>query len=352
MVKIQKLNESIMDHHMKMDKLTYEESLTSTIVDEGIRKVEKFYEDYISLNEASLQSLHLLLLNKTFYIVQQISNDLMLINPNRIIKKRRKQNNTHQKVKSRMNKIPKYWLKNVNLLNQYNILQLELYQYTLELRDDMHGLVTGVKEKIENLVLKHFINAVRLFASFESKSSDIKKISGYLTVEQFEFLWKEYTEPIIKKILSRSAMLPKSMEIMNHDVFENFKTEQYSGHKSQTIQLRDMADYYIRNDFVGPLTSNLDETKDKVIQSIEEVLQLINTAYTHKMNGPAMESEKNYDLTAEEIEGRLKFQVQQIEKLATRITNQILERRNALSDKFSLLNIMRYDQSVKKFIKR
>jgi amino acid transporter len=351
--KIQKLNESIMDSYVKIEKNILETGLISETIKHEIYKLEKQYEKFQSLNEVSLQSLYHLLLNKTFYIVQQLSNDLKHVNPNKFIKERRSNNAQILRLKNKISKVPEYWQHNMQLLNGLNILQLEFYQFILFLYNDFHELHQHIKEKIEHLVIKHYKTILTSLKQDEVKYIDtIKNTCGYLDPEQFKYLWNEMTESIFEKISTRSGELPKSIEIIRHNIYENFKTEQFTNYKPDTVYLKNMADFIIQHEFISPVETNLTELKDIILHSIKMIVHMVielDKKIQLIEQNPTVRLE--IQQTANDLTTQTTREIIKIEKLVLKNQNQIKERRNALFDKFSLLTIIRKTNSVKKFVR-
>lgn len=343
-LKIQKLNAAAMDSNIKLDKIIQDNGLNDVIINDEINKINKTYHGFIQLNEASLQSLYLLLLNKVFYNIQQISNDLETIRPNKLISKRKKLNLPYALMEEKTAKIPALWHENMILLNKLNELQLNLNHLILELRADLLHLYYGINEKTQHLVLKHF---QKLIHSFESKDPEqqlrqIKTTSEHLDPEQFNFLWDDLIKVIMGKIKSRPAHLTKSIAMIKSDVYENFKEEQFLKHRSNSFQLKSMATQAIKEEYLKPVQSTLDELSDKIIQSIDNVRQSVSQ-YAQTLKLDEMDEEQTLQQLLEE-----KFQV---EKSLIKVMNQIMERRNSLMDTFSILTILRSKGSIRKYMR-
>ncbi len=353
-IKIQKLNEAAIESHIKIDKLIRDKGLSDDIVQDEINKMNKLYQAYKRLNEAALQSLYLLLLNKVSFIVQQISNDLNTVNPNRLIARRKKANLQFTKIPETITKIPGLWYDNMKILNKLNELQLINYKLILELRTDLFHLYNGINEKSNHLVLKHYQKLIQLFGKPETRP-DVKQLKAILThldSKKFIFLWNDMIKVIIGELKSRPDKLVKSIDIIRHDVYENFKENQFTKRRPNSFHLRSMATQTIKEDYLKPIQLILDELSVKLGESISAVNKRVSQ-YIEIIESGQVAMDRGYDIERyeDEVQEFLKEEFFLSEKILMKVMNQIMERRNSLMDKFSILTILRAKGNIRKYLR-
>ena len=353
-IKIQKLNEAAMDSHIKIDKIIRDEGLSGEIIQDEINKVHKQYLGYNQLNEASLQSLYLLLLNKVSFIVQELSKNLDTINPNRFISKSRKASLRYSRISEVIDRIPASWHENMKVLNKLNELQLINYQLILEVRMDLLHLHSGIDVKANHLVIKHYHKLIHILESNEPGHAvkEIKTILSQLDSGQFQFLWNDLIKVILDEINSRPARLAKSIGVIKHEVYENFKDEQFARRRPNNLHLRSMATQTIKEDYLKPLQTVLNELSTRLEGSVESVSERM-TQYVTIIESGQTGIDRGFDIDQyfDQTLKHLKNETQLAEKSITKVLNQILERRNSLIDKFSVMTVLRGKGNIRKFIR-
>lgn len=350
LIKVRKLNENAFNSYIKLDKLLQEHDIGNTDIDREIAGSDKIYNEFSVLNETSLQSIYILLLNKTFYVIQQISNDLKILNVNRHIKKRRKSNAIINRTKSGIEQIPGHWYRNQKLLGHMNIIEIELQKYVLDLRIKLDTIHNGMQEIIGKNILKNYHDLMQNLSDRKNKfPADMKKIRVYLDPGQFTYLCDEQIEQQLEALRTSNAILPQTAEVMEYDVYENFKEKQFSNHKPVKLQLSAFASYITEREFIDPVISGMKEMQIQLTQSMVTVQNLISRfteAHATNENMPEYPSRKN------EFMASLEKEISQVEKVRFKALNKIKERKNALSDNFSIAAILRKTNTHKKFISR
>ena len=350
LIKVRKMNEQSFNSSIKLEKIIKQKILSSKTIDSEISNAEILYEEFIKLNETSLQSLYTLLLNKTIYVVQMISNDMKLVNTNSIIKRRKKDYSKYTRIRSKVQKIPDKWLSNQKLVNNMNILESELTKFVIDLRftfldhrDNIDRLfdmeIIGNLKRCDNILKGNIFNGESLI--------ELKLFSNK---ENIESSWKDINEKIVTKIKERTADLPKSYEIMSYDIFEDFKVQQFNANKAVSLLIKDFCEYTIENDYLILLNKNLEEAQLKVSDSFtrtEKLIHELNTFYDS-------DNEKDHIYNAFIDSMIIKFgeERSQIEKIKIKLLNQISERRNSLSDSFTLSSILRKTNTMRRFVRR
>jgi hypothetical protein len=353
-IKIQKLNDAAMDSHLKIDKLIREKHLEENDIGDEINNINRIYNGYKQLNEASLQSLYLLLLNKVSFIVQRIANDLDLIRPNKQIKKAKERNKTLSWISDTIAKAPAMWQENMKTLNKLPEIQLITLQLILEVRTDLLHLHHGVNEKTNHLLLKHYQKLIQLLENENTGEmvNHLKATLDHLNSEKFIFLVNDLIRVISDDMKSRSNSLPRSISIIKFDVYENFKEEQFSKRKPNSLQLRSMATQIIKDDYLKPVQLPVEELAKKLEISIEKVHERISK-YIMILESGQMVADRGYDIERykDEVKELLLTEKTLVEKLLTKVLNQIMERRNSLVDKFSILTILRAKGNIRKYLR-
>jgi hypothetical protein len=294
------------------------------------------------------------LLNKVSFIVQRIANDLDLIRPNRQIKKAKDANKALSWTSDTIEKAPEIWQENMNTLNKLPEIQLITLQLILSVRTDLLHLHHGINEKTNHLLLKHYHKLIKLLDSDNADEmvTHLKATLDHLNTEKFIFLVKDLIKVITDDMKSRSKSLPRSLPIIKFDVYENFKEEQFSKRKPNSLQLRSMATQTIKDDYLKPVQLLVEELAKNLEISIEKVHESISKYILILESGQAV-ADRGYDIERykDEVKELLATERTLVEKLLTKVLNQIMERRNSLVDKFSILTILRAKGNIRKYLR-
>jgi hypothetical protein len=287
-------------------------------------------------------------------MVQRIASDLDLIRPNRQIKKAKEANKALSWTSDTIDKAPAMWENNMKTLNKLPEIQLVTLNLILEVRTDLLHLHHGINEKTNHLLLKHYHKLSQLLEGDnpDEMVKHLKATLDHLNSEKFLFLVKDLIRVITDDMKSRPKSLPRSLSIIKFDVYENFKEEQFSKRKPNSLQLRSMATQTIKDDYLKPVELLAEELAGKLEKSIENVTERISK-YVAVLESGQMLTDRGYDIERykDEVKEVLITEKNLVEKLLTKVLNQIMERRNSLVDKFSILTILRAKGNIRKYLR-
>lgn len=291
------------------------------------------------------------MLNKTFYHVQQISNDLKEVDPNSIVSKRKGNNSINNRLKEKINTIPEIWHSNQALLNSMNIIEVDMGKFSLDLRSYFLKYYEQTDDIIINFALKPYVDYRKFkFSSQESFIDHIKNFQSELDMERFKLAWNETTDHTFEKIRERYKTIQDVYEMMQYVVYENFKTAQYSDNKSVKLLLSDFVESIIEKDYLNLIQNITEESQSHISESVEKSQQALNDL----MLAVKESSTSNINAThyTEKFRIIIDDEIEQIERYKSKILNQIIERRHALKDTFSLSSIIRKTIDSRRFIKK
>ncbi|HSG67916.1 MAG TPA: hypothetical protein VK994_04360, partial [Bacteroidales bacterium] len=350
-IKTQGLNNRIFDTFFLLNKLSPGDE-TATMLQEKQEGFVQYKEQIDKLNEASLQTFYTLLMNKTLFLVRNISNELKEPNTSFYIKTNEKKAAEFDKQLPLLNRVPKKWKDNQVLLNNYTRLELMLFNYITRSKDILSGLYTALDGVITRTYIAN-LNKI-LAASGHSTRIFIETMTNthaLLGEDTFERLWDEYIDKALDELGKHTTEVIEKIEIMERQIFDNFKETQFSEHRSINLRARKLADHILQNEFIDPIESLAVEFGTSLRAEIAETLTITERCIS------LTEMLKNDKSIASDLPqlnnciSSFKNQISEAEKNKLRFLNQLKERTNALPDKFSLHTITRRSSYIKKFFR-
>ena len=350
-IKTQEVNNKIFDSFFLLNKLKADQD-TAALIDEKIRSHRDLREQIDKLNEASLQTFYTLLMNKTFFIIRKISKEVQAANTVSYIKQNKKLSAEKEKMALVFKKIPDFWLQNQILLNNFTQLELILFTFTTRAKDTLYRLYI----KLDRLYVKDYLAQLKKVEAGSQHSTQIladtlEEVLEALNAEEFNKNWNELLKEAIMELNANTKDVQEKIELIDRQIFDNFKTAQFEDFRSITLRARNMVSHILANEFVDPIesytTETLDWLNDEFIETselLEECLEVVKMLKDDKnLSGDLPQLKKYIALFSR--------QSQEAERNKLRMLNQIQERINALVDKFSLHAITRRTHILRKFIR-
>jgi amino acid transporter len=350
-IKTQEVNNRIFDAYFLLNKSLAEEK-SNSLIEEIIIKNQSLKEQIDNLNEVSIQSFYTLMLNKTFYVVRQLSRELQMADTANYIRSNEKLARGMEHEVSRFSAIPVIWQKNQHLLNNFTRLELILFIFTTHAQDELRILLQSLDTQINHQFIDHLNNIEAGFGhSTHILNETLEEAITRLDPETFELLWKETTEKALVNIRAFSKEVVQKIDLVERSVFDDFKSSQFESHKATSLRARKLVEHILQQEFIIPIEDATSETMmwfleetNKTSGLIDESMTILSLIISDKTNAIDFPQLKKYHTTFSDI-------LQNSERISTRLLNQIQERINALNDKLSLHAITRRTGFFRKFIK-
>ncbi len=350
-IKTQGLNNRIFDHYFLLNKLNPEEE-TARLIEEKITEYNDFREQIDKLNEASLQTFYSLMLNKTMFVVRQISKELHQPNSSGFIGRNEKYAIAHEDQATVFDIIPKKWRINQVLLNNFTKLELELFNFITRAKDIMYRLHQSLDRQIDRQYLSYLNNIeAAKHHSTQIFHDTLVDAASQLDEEKFEEDWDEVLTESMDELETYADEVVNKIDLVERTIFDNFKTSQFNDHRPVTLRAKKMVDYILHQEFMAPVKTATEETRDWFFDEIIETKELIEQSMT-VLNMLKNDVSKAVDMPQlSETIAAFNKQLQNTDKNKLRMLNQLRERTNALADKFSLNAITRRSSVFKKFVR-
>ena len=138
--------------------------------------------------------------------------------------------------------------------------------------------------------------------------------------------------------------------MIKYDAYENFKEEQFSKLRPGSFQLRSMISQTIKEDYIKPIQLILNELSEKLGTSMDNVTQRIEQ-YIEIIESGQVVLNRGYDIERyqDDVLKQIEEETSLAEKSIIKVLNQLVERRNSLVDKFSVMTILRAKGNNKKY---
>jgi hypothetical protein len=350
-VKTQDLINKVFGTYFLLNKLEPDVK-AADLIDEKIDTYFKYREQIDKLNESSLQTFYALMMNKTLYLVRQLSKDLAKLRLKAVVKKNQKRSEMLEKDAGILKYSPDRWYSNQKLLNNFTRLELMLFIYISNAKDILYTLHLDLDKLIKASYLDHLqqINSSAGHSSLIFATS-IKEAEDGLSTDDFRSAWEELISRAHDELLAYAGEMVDKIQLIDRSVYDNFKESQFREIKPITLRVRRLTEYILKKDFLDPIEEvsqetckwvegEIAETKTLIEQSAAAV-ELIKSDKSRLEDFPQM---KQY-ITAFDL------QLREAEKTKLRMLNQLQERINALVDKFSINTITRRTNFLKKFIR-
>jgi len=350
-IKTQEVNNKIFDTFFLLNKLNVD-SETAALLDEKIKLQQHLREQIDKLNEASLQTFYTLLMNKTFYVIRQVSKELQEANTARYIKLNNKPSPEEEKLADVFGRIPDKWLSNQELLNNFTRLELILFVFTTRAKDTLFRLHSSLDNLFEKAYLSH-LEKIKAGSQHSTQilADTLEEIQEVLDVENLEDQWNNILANAIKELNTYTKDVQDKIDLLERQIFDNFKTAQFDDYKAITLRSRKMISYILATDFISPIENTTSETRDWLMKEfnetsgiLEESTEIVKMLKNDKNLASEFPQLKKYIASFD-------HQLQEAERSKLRMLNQIQERINALVDKFSLHAITRRTHIFRKFIR-
>ncbi|RLD35297.1 MAG: hypothetical protein DRI83_06985, partial [Bacteroidetes bacterium] len=304
------------------------------------------------LNESSLQTFYTLMMNKTMFVVRQISNELREANTSGFIGRNEKAALAREELADAFSSIPAKWRNNQVLLNNFTLLELELFIFIIHAKD----LLLDLHQKLEHLVNNKYVSFLQNIDAARHHSTQIfhdtmADTADQLDADIFQEEWKESLYETLSALKAHTAEITNKIHLLERGIYDDFKSSQFNDHKSATLRARKLTEYVLRQDFASQVEAVTKETMGWFDEEIEETHEHIGKTIT-VLSMLKNDSAKADDMPQlKEAITTFNTQLQEAELNKVRMLNQIRERANALADKFSLNAVTRRGSVFKRFIR-
>ncbi len=321
-------------------------------IDEIMENNRRFREQIDKLNELSLQTFYTLLMNKTIYMVGQLGRELSEANSNAQIRINEKQAGEKPEDSGFFKLIPGKWNHNQMLLNNYSRLELMLFLFIIQGMDILSQYSNALGRLIDRSFTGHL---GRIEAACQHSTQilydTLADVRVLIDTEGFSGSWASIDKETTEKLNALGRAFIEKIELMDRAVFDTFKTSQFEGHRAVTLRSRKLVVHILQQDFITPILNAAKESREwflreaihleKTIGESLDVLALVKNERIGCHDLPQIKKYLDAFSTHNLNAGRNK----------TRMLNQVRERANALTDKFSLHSITRRAGFVKKFMR-
>ncbi len=350
-IKTQGVNNKVFDQFFLFNKLHPDEA-TAALIEEKMQGYIEYREQIDKLNEASLQTFYTLMMNKTMFVVRQISRELREANTSGFIGRNEKKALAREEQADVFSSIPQKWKSNQKLLNNFTNLELELFVFITRAKDLLHKLHLSLDQQINHQYLTFLQNIeAAKHHSTQIFHDTLVDTADQLDAERFDEEWQENLYETLRALKSYAGEITNKINLMERSIYDDFKASQFSDHKSVTFRARKLAEYVLREDFVTQIEAVIKETMSWFEEEIDETLDHIGKTIII-LSMIKTDSGKSTDMPqlgqSIDIFDR---QLKEAEKNKLRMLNQIRERTNALADKFSLNAVTRRSSVFKRFIR-
>jgi len=320
------------------------------VIAEKMNRHQEYIKQIDKLNEASLQTFYNLLLNKTFFIVGQISRELDEINISGAIARAEKKAREGRELASVFNSVPTKWKRNQSLLNNYTKLEIMLFDFIVGAMNILDSLHIFLGRQIN----RHYYDRLQGIEAAGRHSTQIyhdllsDMING-TDADAFEQVCSDKLARSISELNSLRAGFIEKTELINRTAYDNFKDSQFSEDGSITLRIRKLLDNVLQNEFIQPIENLSYETFEWFRGEMEETLRLAEECM---LSVSMLKNDKSLVSDMPQLQKyTVAFAVQlaEAEKNKTRLLNQIRERSNALADKFSLHAVTRRRELLRKY---
>jgi hypothetical protein len=350
-IKTQEVSNKVFDAYFLLNKVTPEKDIQS-LIDKRIAKNNKLVEQIDRLNEVSSQTFYTLLLNKTFFIVRQISKELQEVNIKAIIKTNENLAQDRESKSVGFSGIPSKWKSNQLLLSNFSSLELMLFNFITNAKDTLFYFHHELNKLINQAYISHLNNIEAGYKhSTHILNDTITEVSTFLNEEDFKERWEQKTNTLLSQLASFVEEVTPKIDLLDRSTYDNFKDGQFTSHKASSLRARKLVEYILQQEFINPVKSVTSQTLEWYIEAIRESKAQLEEART------VVGLLKNEKVKAADLPQISKYsvffanQLQNAEKNKLRMLNQVQERTNALMDKFSLNAITRRTNFLKKFIR-
>lgn len=350
-IKTQDLNNKIFDTYFLLNKLRADEETMELILQKE-QEHKDFREQIDKLNEASLHTFYTLMQNKTLYIVRQISKELKAADSASFIKRNEQEARQREELSAVFNSIPEKWKRNQKFLNNYSRIELILFDFITHARDVLSQLHDSLHDFMDHSYIVHMKNLEA--AKHHSTSifhNTLSESASELDPNTFSQKWNEIIRQALTELQSHTEDVESKIELMERNTFDNFTEVQFRDYRAVTFRARKMIEYILKQEFIQPLEMVADETRELFISEMQHSKDQAGECLTI-LSMLRNEASKATDL--HQISSFIQLFEKQLtaaEKNRLRILNQVLERSNALTDKFSLSAITRRTSIFRKFVR-
>ncbi|RLD32360.1 MAG: hypothetical protein DRI83_11025 [Bacteroidetes bacterium] len=286
------------------------------------------------------------------FVVRQISKELHQPNSSGFISRNEKYAIAREGQAAVFNSIPKKWRINQVLLNNFTKLELELFNFITHAKDILYRLHQSLDRQIDHQYLSYLNNIeAAKHHSTQIFHDTLADAASQLDEEKFEEEWDEILTESLDELETYADKVANKIDLMERAIFDNFKTSQFNDHRSVTLRAKKMVDYILHQEFMAPVKTATEETRDWFFDEIIETKEIIEQSMT-VLNILKNDVSKAVDMPQlSETIATFNKQLQNADKNKLRMLNQLRERTNALADKFSLNAITRRSSVFRKCIR-
>lgn len=350
-IKTQELNNRVFDTYFLLNKIPAGDE-TASLISEKTLVNQEFRDQIDKLNEASLQTFYTLLMNKTFYVVRQISKDLQAADINNKIRASEKKADQDEKIANAFDAIPERWFKNQKLLSNFTRLELILFNFITHAKDVLQEYHLSLQKLIDD----EYISQLQQIEAGSSHStyiflSTLKDIDNNMDVDSFKENWEEKSAECIQRLDIFSKEIIPKIELLERSVFDDFKEAQYQGHKGENLRARKLLEHILKEEFIKPIQSVTSESLEWYTEESKKNAALLQEAIAVCSMLKSDKSKTNEMPQLKKHIAAFDIALQNANKNKFRMLNQVQERINALMDKFSLNAITRRSGFLRKFMR-
>ena len=343
-VKTRNFIKAALESYLMLEEKIRNNTLDEHSIADAKQDSEKLFSQLLILNDSSLQSLFNLLLNKSVFVIQEISNDIVYPNTNRKIDKKAYNERRLRKTKQALLDVPGLWLENQELNNNAILMQNELLRFTIDIRRILNEMNFMLEDKFDREYLKILNNLFNKLNKLDLKNTDVlDKYRKIFNPEMISGYWDEFLSEFTSGIKDACDLFDKKVMLFNRNHYEDYKVSQFADYPPNTIPLRKLMTQVAAHEFIDPLKKNISETKEQLIDTCNKTKEIIDFADQLKESGVITDStlvEESQRIQIGEKTNELGNLSGETEQMKIKWLHFLKERITAISDKLSFRSVM------------
>ncbi len=356
-IKLQNLNHLITDSFYRIELQDNRvEQITSAEI-----KTKNYIDNLYQFNNNTISAIRTKITEDLTAIINSISNFYNEESYHDFIKTLKADKITPEEKK--INEVPKYWIRNQNLLNNAIYLELTISSFDAKLHEIVNKANTNLYNKINSDFIETLENKIKYLGTFkEGFKEDIDQKFDYDQIQSpsddFKYYIKDISDNMFNDVKSAIEIFPEKIEVFHSDDYNNFDSIQFKTIRKNIISASKKIDFITQGELIEPLENHLSLLPEKLYKSInvtQQALKEIAFNLEEEIDNRDKDMKSYQENILSQINNQkniIDSEKKKLEKVRNQTKNHIKELYSSLANKISFNTFITAGKDYKIYIKQ
>jgi amino acid transporter len=359
-IEIQKFIRDTNEIFLKLQKARTSNQLDDQLIIQEKQNVSLALKELEQLNKDSFQTIYKVFLKGETKLIQQLSDNLSKINPNKYIVEDDELKSKVKKLSNRILSLPGTWKNNQSYFYNATILEFSLMNFSTNIKSVFSDIHDKVSDKVNSQFLLKYKQLIKFLEDYDinqvSETSPFEYNFEPVDLNEISQFFRSILEETLRKTKTFASQFPESVVVMNDESLNSYTKLQYKNIETVTISVSRLLDYLIQIEIIEPLQNEFEILPEKYHGkdiNTQDIIRLISFTLQQSTDDPIEDFEGEIN-PVEFFEGQ-KQKVQSNHDILLKLKEEfelvLEERLNAVINKLSYASFTQTAQNLKQYVK-